>query len=187
MFGGTPDQTAHFWRMDAEPIPGGHACAADVEKNKIDPFRIMLVEKTTAQLCVNVWWMLLIAATAGTTPSQNSVNAIVVSWVRAFFASCVPPHMVAGSTLFTGIMGTQYCDGAIFPMRLASSRSTLRRPLGGAAIGCACDVETRLAEDVGAAEPRYGLARMLGKPLLSICFRCPRLGPKLTWYGMGQG
>ena len=144
---------------------------------QIDPFRIMLVEKTTAQLCVNVWWMLLIAATAGTTPSQNSVNAIVVSWVQAFFASCIPPHMVAGGALFTGIMGTQYCDGAIFPARLASTRSTLRRPLGGAAIGCACDVESRLVEVSTATlcqsiahtfahyDPRFSMAHALANTL----------------------
>ena len=115
-------------------------------------------------VCVSLWWLLLVSATMGTTPSQNSAGRLIEHWVGAFYKTCVPTRMVGGAYLFTGIIGARFGDGVTFVTRSNCTRRTLRRPVGGELIGSTCSVETGVVEDFAASEPRYALAKLLGVP-----------------------
>ena len=86
-------ELAHFWyntqmtaAVDEERM---NACA-------VEPLRILQPTPNTACLAVHPWWLLLIAATAGTVPSNALCGTLAAHWTQRFFELCVPPHMCCG-------------------------------------------------------------------------------------------
>jgi hypothetical protein len=102
-----------------DPIADGKY-QKEVDSCSLAPLRLVQAERQAAQLAVNVWWMLLIASTAGIIPSQNSANLLIARWVREFFSKCVPDHMIASVTLFTGLIGPYKGDGVMWQTRTPS-------------------------------------------------------------------
>lgn len=115
---GAPDDMLNFWGV-GDPIAGGKY-QKEVDSCSLAPLRLVQAERQAAQLAVNVWWMLLVASTAGIIPSQNSANLLIARWVREFFSKCVPDHMIASVTLFTGLIGPYKGDGVMWQTRTPS-------------------------------------------------------------------
>ena len=87
LIGRAREMTA-FWKHADDSM--GDEFKEHRDTNLLEPVRLLRTEKNLAKMCVNAWWLLLVAAMAGNIPSQNSVNVVSTHLTNAFFEKCVP-------------------------------------------------------------------------------------------------
>ena len=123
------------------------------------PLRMVMVETTEAQLCVDLRWLLLVGALSEGCVSQSSRFSIVAQLVQRLYQHCVPAEMVCSEDLFVGLPTQWTGAGFVWPPVLPTKRRMLRRP--GRDVGTDAPCRSGLVEDMGAAAPRMELARLL--------------------------
>ena len=132
------------------------------------PMQVVRTDRTKAALVVDMRWLLLISATCGPSPSQASMSLFVSTWTQHFFRSCIPNHLLAGSTLVTGLASPWMQSGFLLPDLFVTERRFLRRPLGSSKLDKTAQVSTGAIEDYGASEQRCRLAGLLKVDVDSI-------------------
>ena len=125
----------------------------------VAPLRMVLMETTAAQLCVDVRWLLLVNALSEGCLSQSSRFSIVGRLVQRFYQHCVPAELVSAEDLFIGLPTQWTGAGFVWPPVLPTRRRMLRRP--GPDVGTDAPCRSGLIEDMGAAAPRMELAKLL--------------------------
>ena len=152
---GNMESWTDFWK--GSPPPNPQHC----ETCSLAPLMVIRTDQTKAVIAADVRWLLLISALCGPSPSQASTALFVSAWVQHFFRHCVPDHMIAGTTIFTGLVAPLMKSGFLNPERIASGRQFLRRPEGNEQMGICADTPTGVIEDYCTSEPLYMLARQL--------------------------
>ena len=128
----------------------------------VAPLRMVLVDTTAAQLCVDVRWLLLVSALSEGCLAQSSRFSIVGRLVQRFYQHCVPAELMGAEDLFIGLPTQWTGAGFVWPPVLPTRRRMLRRP--GPDVGTDAPCRSGLIEDMGVAAPRMELARLLSLP-----------------------
>lgn len=186
---GSFEDLPHFWM--------GAIASADQnedfhKKLILAPLRVVMVEVKKAALCVDVRWLLLVAGVAGGVACQSSKFLFNAHWIKYFFESCIPRHMVGTNKLFLALPfpwmehGSSFIEpqlnygienGGFYPARCMLKRPGLQMCLDNHLEILGTDVEffcTGVVEDLGPAEMRYELAHYLKIPERNIpTHHCP--------------